>query len=48
MASNPQLFFRFAARHYPLLIDLFYRLEWVTLAIGTQKATQKVSREVAI
>jgi len=32
MASNPQAFFRFAARYYPLLIDLFYRSEGVTEA----------------
>lgn len=25
MAFNPQSFFRFAGRHYPLLLDLFYR-----------------------
>ncbi|MHB8765220.1 MAG: hypothetical protein ACYDA8_12930 [Deferrisomatales bacterium] len=25
MAANPQAFFRFAADHYPLLVDLFYR-----------------------
>lgn len=27
MAANPQSFFRFAARYYPLLLDLFYRRE---------------------
>lgn len=32
MASNPKGFFRFAARYYPLLIDLFYRSEGVTEA----------------
>lgn len=32
MTSNPQAFFRFAARYYPLLIDLFYRSEGVTEA----------------
>lgn len=32
MASNPQTFFRFAARYYPLLIDLFYRSEGVAEA----------------
>ena len=32
MASNPQAFFRFAGRHYALLIDLFYRSEGVTEA----------------
>jgi hypothetical protein len=32
MAPNPQAFFRFAARNYPLLIDLFYRSEGVTEA----------------
>lgn len=25
MAFNPQGFFRFAGRYYPLLLDLFYR-----------------------
>ncbi len=29
MTSNPQYFFRFAANHYPLLVDLFYRTEGV-------------------
>jgi hypothetical protein len=29
MATNPQYFFRFAADHYPLLVDLFYRTEGV-------------------
>lgn len=32
MAANPQSFFRFAARHYPLLLDLFYRREGFTEA----------------
>lgn len=32
MASNPQSFFRFAARYYPLLLDLFYRREGFTEA----------------
>jgi hypothetical protein len=32
MAANPQAFFRFAARNYPLLIDLFYRKDGVTEA----------------
>lgn len=32
MTANPQSFFRFAARYYPLLIDLFYRFEGVELA----------------
>ncbi len=27
MVANPQNFFRFAARYYPLLLDLFYRRE---------------------
>ncbi len=27
MATNPQSFFRFAGRYYPLLLDLFYRTE---------------------
>ena len=27
MAANPQSFFRFAVRYYPLLLDLFYRRE---------------------
>lgn len=27
MAANPQSFFRFAARYYSLLLDLFYRRE---------------------
>ena len=32
MATNPQSFFRFADRHYPLLIDLFYRSTGLTEA----------------
>jgi len=32
MAANPQGFFRFAARYYPLLHDLFYRREGFTEA----------------
>jgi len=32
MAANPQGFFRFAARYYPLLLDLFYRREGFTEA----------------
>ena len=32
MAANPQSFFRFAARYYPLLLDLFYRREGFTEA----------------
>jgi hypothetical protein len=32
MAANPQTFFRFAARYYPLLLDLFYRREGFTEA----------------
>ncbi|RPJ14693.1 MAG: hypothetical protein EHM37_05320 [Deltaproteobacteria bacterium] len=32
MAVNPQIFFRFAARYYPLLLDLFYRREGFTEA----------------
>jgi hypothetical protein len=32
MAANPQSFFRFAARYYPLLLDLFYRSEGFTEA----------------
>jgi hypothetical protein len=32
MAANPQSFFRFAARYYPLLLDLFYRREGFTKA----------------
>jgi len=32
MAANPQSFFRFAARQYPLLLDLFYRREGFTEA----------------
>jgi len=30
MAANPQSFFRFAARYYPLLLDLYYRREGFT------------------
>lgn len=32
MATNPQSFFRFADRHYPLLLDLFYRSTGLTEA----------------
>jgi hypothetical protein len=32
MAANPQGFFRFAARYYSLLLDLFYRREGFTEA----------------
>jgi len=32
MATNPQSFFRFAGRYYPLLLDLFYRTEGFTEA----------------
>lgn len=32
MAANPQSFFRFAAKYYPLLLDLFYRREGFTEA----------------
>ncbi len=32
MAANPQSFFRFAARYYPLLLDLFYRRDGFTEA----------------
>ena len=32
MAANPHSFFRFAARYYPLLLDLFYRREGFTEA----------------
>jgi hypothetical protein len=32
MAANPQGFFRFSARYYPLLLDLFYRREGFTEA----------------
>lgn len=32
MAANPLSFFRFAARYYPLLLDLFYRREGFTEA----------------
>lgn len=32
MAANPQSFFRFAARYYPLLLNLFYRREGFTEA----------------
>lgn len=32
MAANPQSFFRFAARYYALLLDLFYRREGFTEA----------------
>jgi len=32
MATNPQSFFRFAGRYYPLLLDLFYRAEGFTEA----------------
>ena len=32
MATNPHGFFRFAARYYPLLLDLFYRREGFTEA----------------
>lgn len=32
MAANPQSFFRFAARYYPLLLDLFYHREGFTEA----------------